>query len=163
MRFTTKVTGSRLSPGASGEFGSHAIRLRSSHHMQVMTVGIFTVASTTTVVPAKAGTQHKNQNETFILASETLTHEVRYQSHWIPAFAGMTVGIFTVASTTTVVPSVSRLSLGASGEFGSHAIRPRSRHHMQVMTAEILQSPQQLPSSQRKLGPSVFRCVPKKH
>jgi hypothetical protein len=35
---TTKATGSRLSPGASGEFGSHAIRPRSSHHMQVMTV-----------------------------------------------------------------------------------------------------------------------------
>ena len=30
--------GSRLSPGASGEFGSHAIRPRSGHHMQVMTV-----------------------------------------------------------------------------------------------------------------------------
>jgi quercetin dioxygenase-like cupin family protein len=33
-----KATGSRPAPGASGEFGSHAIRPRSSHHMQVMTV-----------------------------------------------------------------------------------------------------------------------------
>ena len=30
------------------------------------------------------------------------------------------------------------LSLEASGEFESHAIRPRSSHHMQVMTVEIL-------------------------
>ncbi len=35
----------------------------------------------------------------------------------------------------------SRLSLGASGEFGSHAIRPRSSHHMQVITVGILRSP----------------------
>jgi hypothetical protein len=29
-------TGSRPAPGASGEFGSHAIRPRSRHHMQLM-------------------------------------------------------------------------------------------------------------------------------
>jgi hypothetical protein len=34
----TNAAGSRLSPGASGEFGSHAIRPHSSHHMQVMTI-----------------------------------------------------------------------------------------------------------------------------
>jgi hypothetical protein len=34
---STNAAGSRLSPGASGEFGSHAIRPRSSHPMQVMT------------------------------------------------------------------------------------------------------------------------------
>jgi hypothetical protein len=30
-------SGSRLSPGAGGELGSHAVRPRSSHHLQVMT------------------------------------------------------------------------------------------------------------------------------
>jgi hypothetical protein len=52
------------------------------------------------------------------------------------------------------------LSPGASGEFGSHAIRPRSSHRMQVMTVGILRSPQKLPSSRRRPGSSVFRCVP---
>ena len=31
--FATKGTRSQPAPGASGEFGSHAIRTRSSHHM----------------------------------------------------------------------------------------------------------------------------------
>ncbi|MGB4345353.1 MAG: hypothetical protein WBJ21_03045, partial [Burkholderiaceae bacterium] len=34
-----------------------------------------------------------------------------------------------------------------SGEFGLHAVCPRSSHHMQVMTVGILIAPQPLPSS----------------
>jgi len=37
---SSKDAGFRLSPEASGEFGSHAIRPRSGQHMQVMTVEI---------------------------------------------------------------------------------------------------------------------------
>ena len=42
-------------PGASGEFGSHAIRPRSGHHMQVMTV--FLTDGFSIVIPAQAGIQ----------------------------------------------------------------------------------------------------------
>jgi hypothetical protein len=38
----SKDAGSRHSPGARREFGSHAIRPRCSHHMQVMTVVVTT-------------------------------------------------------------------------------------------------------------------------
>ena len=43
---------------------------------------------------------------------------------------------------------------GASGEFGSHAIRPRSSHHMQVMTVFRPTPPKT--SSRRRPGSSVF-------
>jgi len=48
------------------------------------------------------------------------------------------------------------LSPGASGEFRSHAIRPRSSHHMQVMTVVVEATVIFPPSSRRKPGSSVF-------
>jgi hypothetical protein len=54
----------------------------------------------------------------------------------------------------------SRISPGASGEFGSHAIRPRSGHHVLAMTVMVEVTVKLLPSSQRKLGSSVFRRAP---
>ena len=64
--YLMKDAGSRLPPGASGEFGSHAIRPRSGHHMQVMTV--WESAGFSIVIPAKAGIQRRS----------SLCHDVQY-------------------------------------------------------------------------------------
>ena len=48
----------------------------------------------------------------------------------------------------------SQVSQGAGGEFRSHAICPRSGHHMQVMTFEILSYSKS--SSRRRPGSSVL-------
>jgi hypothetical protein len=56
----------------------------------------------------------------------------------------------------------SRPAPGASGEFGSHAIRLRSGHHMQVMTVVVEATVKFPPSSRRKPGSSVFRYIPEK-
>ncbi|CAM8621755.1 hypothetical protein MCEGEM3_01455 [Oxalobacteraceae bacterium] len=45
--------------------------------------------------------------------------------------------------------------LGARGEFGSHAIRPHSRHHIRVMTVVFEAIVKLLPSSRRTPGSSV--------
>jgi hypothetical protein len=49
---------------------------------------------------------------------------------------------------------------GASGEFGSHAIPPRSGHQMQVMTLIIETTVKLPPSSRRTPGSSGFRRAP---
>ena len=56
--------------------------------------------------------------------------------------------VFSFTQGKTLDPGLRR---ERSGEFGRHAVRPRSSHHMQVMTVVIWRPPQPLPSFRRRV------------